>query len=89
MLYLYWKLVSNNSTSQSGAQRKSTKQTFSYKSYKYIEMTFTKTLSRQKHIQNICTKANKLITILLKLSKTIPKIVFLRLYFAYICSTLE
>ena len=52
-------------------------------------MTFTKILSRQKHILNICTKAHKLITILLKLSKTNPKVVFLRLCSTYICSSME
>ena len=52
-------------------------------------MTFTKTLSWQKHILNICTKANKLITILLELSKTIPKIVLLRLYSTYFRFPLE
>ena len=52
-------------------------------------MTFTKTLSWQKHILNICIKTNKLITIQLKLSKIIPKIVLLRLLFIYIRSTVE
>ena len=52
-------------------------------------MTFTKALSWHKPILNICTKANKLITILLKLSKKIPKIVLLRLHSIYIRSTLE
>ena len=58
-------------------------------SYRYLGITFTKTVSWQKHTLNICTKANKLITILLKLSKTIPKIVLLLLYSTNICSTLE
>ena len=58
-------------------------------SYRYLEITFKKTLSWQKHILNICTKANKLIINLLKLTKTISKIVLLRLYSTCIHSTLE
>jgi len=53
-------------------------------SYKYLGLTFTETLSWHQHIENICIKAGKLITLLLKFSKVIPKTVTLRLYSSYI-----
>ena len=58
-------------------------------SYKYLGLTFTKNLPWHQHIDSICAKASKLITMLLKLSKATQKNVLLTLYLSFIGSTLD